>query len=125
MCILLYLKLTWCSGIQYTYGQLEGVYISTWYMCILLYIKLIWCSGIPYIYGQLEEGAMVYMHSGICETYMVQWYFINVWSIVGGYMCHGYMCILLYVKLIWCSGITWMYDQMEEAGLGISASFYM
>ena len=44
-------------------------------MCILLYVKLIWCSGIPYIYGQLEEGGhiclMVYVHSAICETYLV------------------------------------------------------
>ena len=41
------------------------------YMCILLYVKLIWCSGIPYISGQLEEGALVYVHSAICETYLV------------------------------------------------------
>ena len=41
------------------------------YMCILLYVKLIWCSDIPYIYGQLEEGALVYLHSAICETYFV------------------------------------------------------
>ena len=53
-------------------------------MCILLYVKLIQCSGIPYIYGQLEEGAMVYVHFAICETYVVQWYSIDVWSIGGG-----------------------------------------
>ena len=31
------------------------------------------CSGIPYIYGQLEGGtsAIVYVHSAICETYLV------------------------------------------------------
>ena len=42
-------------------------------MCILLYVKLLWCSGIPYIYGQLEGGtsALVYVHSAICETYLV------------------------------------------------------
>ena len=39
-----------------------------------------WCSGIPYIYGQLE----------------------------GGYICPKYKCILLYVKLIWCSGISYI-----------------
>ena len=55
MCILLYVKLIWCSGIPYIYGQLEGVHListghlkmSVKYMCILLYVKLIWCSGIP------------------------------------------------------------------------------
>ena len=25
------------------------------------------------------------------------------------------MCILLYVKLIWCSGIPYIYDQLEGA----------
>ena len=28
-------------------------------------------------------------------------------------MCPRYMCILLYVKLILCSGIPYIYDQME------------
>ena len=61
MCILLYVKLMWCSGITYIYGQLEEgawymcilLYIDLWsigggpwYMCILLYVKLIQCSGI-------------------------------------------------------------------------------
>ena len=58
MCILLYVKLIWCSGIPYIYDQMEGRYICPEYMCILLYVKLIWCSGIPYIYGQLEEGGL-------------------------------------------------------------------
>ena len=30
-----------------------------------------WCSGIPQIYSPLEEGALVYVHSAICETYLV------------------------------------------------------
>ena len=41
------------------------------YMCILLYVELIWYIGIPYIYGQLEEGALVYVHSAICEIFFV------------------------------------------------------
>ena len=48
------------------------------YMCILLYVKLIQCSGIPQIYGQLEVVALVYVHSAICETYLVQWYSIDL-----------------------------------------------
>ena len=47
------------------------------YMCILLYMKLNRCSGFPEIYAQLEEGV---------ES-----------------VCHG---ILLYVKLLWCIGVT-------------------
>ena len=36
-----------------------------------------------------------------------------------GSVCHGYMCILLYVKLIWCSGVAEIYGQLEE-GDGVS-----
>ena len=35
------------------------------------------------------------------------------------------MCILLYVKLLWCSGTTQIYGQLEKGGLGICAFFYM
>ena len=53
MCILLYVKLIWCSGITLISGQLEeGVNMQ---ICIVLYVKLIWCSGITSISGQLEE----------------------------------------------------------------------
>ena len=44
------------------------------FVCILLYVKLILCDGIPHIYGQLEQGvhaSSVYVHSAICETYVV------------------------------------------------------
>ena len=42
MCIMLYVKLLWCSSIPYIYGQLEGVHLSS-----------------------------VYVDSAICETYVV------------------------------------------------------
>ena len=104
-------------------------------MCILLYVNYIWCSAIPHIYGQLEEGALVYVYSAICKMFLVWQYSIHIWSIGGGtsalsictfcymlnifhivvfhtskvnwrgYICPKYMCFLLYVKLIWCSGI--------------------
>ena len=31
-------------------------------------------------------------------------------------MCPRYMCILLYVTLILCTGIPHIYDQLEEGG---------
>ena len=42
-------------------------------------------------------------------------------------MCPRYMCILLYVKLIWCSGIPYIYGQLEggTSALGICAFCYM
>ena len=48
------------------------------YVCILPYVEIYFSVvNIPYIYGQLEGGTSV----------------------------SSYMCILLYVKFIWCSGI--------------------
>ena len=44
------------------------------YKCILHYVNLIWCNGITEIYCQLEWGvdvSLVYVHSAICETYLV------------------------------------------------------
>ena len=63
------------------------------------------------------------MHCSICETYLVKWIYIDLWSIGGG--GPWYMCILLYVKLLWCSGTTQIYGQLEKGGLGICAFFYM
>ena len=43
-------------------------------MCILLYVIVIWCNGISDIYCQLEWGidvSTVYVHSPICDTYLV------------------------------------------------------
>ena len=34
---------------------------------------------------------------------------------------HGYICILLYMTLMWCSGVAQIYDQLEEVG-GVSMS---
>ena len=90
------------------------------YMCILLYMKLIWCSSFPEIYAQLEEVWGQFAIS-ICA-------FFDLWHLCGvvvfqrsmlnwrrgwgqcmvywrGYICHKYMCILLYVKCILCRGI--------------------
>ena len=45
-------------------------------------------------------------------------------------VCHRYMCILLSVKFIWCSGSPEIYAQLEEGGwgqsvIGICAFFHM
>ena len=31
-----------------------------------------------------------------------------------GSICYGYICIVLYMKLIWCNGFPDMYAQLEE-----------
>ena len=43
-----------------------------------------------------------------------------------GSVFHGYMCILVYVKLMWCSGFPEMYAQYGGmSAIGICAFFYM
>ena len=83
------------------------------YMCILLYMKLFWCSGFPEIYARLGEGVgvslpWVYVHSAIYETFGVVVFQRSMldWR---GSICLWYMCILLYVQPIWCSGFPEIY----------------
>ena len=38
-----------------------------------------------------------------------------------GLICHGYMCIVLYMKLIWCNGFPEISAHLEEGGWGQSA----
>ena len=100
-------------------------YISPMYMCILLYVTHIQCSGISQISHQLELGGL-----GICAfCYMGNFYGVKVFhrSMVNwrGYICPKYMCILLYVTHIQCSGISQISQQLELGGLGICAFSYM
>ena len=64
---------------------------------------------------------LVYVYASICEPDSVYWfsrYLCSKGEGVGS-VSHGYMCILLYVKLIWCSGFPEIYAQLEE-GVGVS-----
>ena len=136
MCILLYVKLIWCSGFPEIYAWIGG-YICLQYMCILLYVKLILCSGFPEIYAQLGGQGMSAF--GICA-------FCYMWNLFGvvvlhrsmvdcrrwwwGYICHQYMCILLYVKLIWVvvfqrSMLNWRSGGWGQSAMGICAFCYM
>ena len=40
-----------------------------------------------------------------------------------GSVCHGYMCILLYVKLIWCSGFPEIYAHLGGGTSDLSVNF--
>ena len=53
----------------------------------------------------------VYVHSAVCKTYWVYWCSINLWSIGGWSICHGYMCILLHVELLGFNNVAWIYGQ--------------
>ena len=155
MCILLYVTHIQCSGISQISQQLElgglgicafsymgnfcgvevfqrsmvnfeGCYVCPKCMCILLYVKLIWCHGIPQIYFQLQKGgALVYVHSAIHETSVVQQHSIHLWSNGWGYICPRYMCIppICYTYSVqWYSIDLWL---IVGGGLGICAFCYM
>ena len=85
-----------------------GVMSTPWYICILLYHKTY--SGLVVFHisiGQLERGydmSWVYVHSSINKTYSGVVVFHRSigrrWNGVGVMSTPGYMCILLYLKLI-------------------------
>ena len=112
MCILLYVKLMWCSSIPYIYGHLGG-YIFMKYMCLFLYVRLIGAMVIHRSIVNWRKGGL-----GIC-AFCYTWNFYGVavfhTSMVNwrGYICPMYMCILVFVTGIWCSSIPYMYDQLE------------
>ena len=39
----------------------------------------------------------------------------------GASICHGYMCIVLYMKLIWCNDFPEIYARLEKDWQGQSA----
>ena len=130
MCILLYVQLIQCSGIPHIYDWLEGisssdgyrssenVWMWRWPYVVLplvtrcLYVKLMQCNGIPEIYGHMGGTSDL----GRCA-------FCYMWNLFGVVVFHTsmvnwrrgpwYMCILLYVQLIQCSGIPHIYDWLE------------
>ena len=106
------------------------------YMCILLYEKLIWWNVIPYIYCQLvwERGRCILSIFAFC--YMWHWFAVTGfhtsivnWGVEEGYMDSQYMCIVPYVKLLWCNVIPYIYSQLVwgrgACCLSICPSCYM
>ena len=73
MCILLYVKLLWCSGIPYIYGQLEGG-TSALSICAFCYVLNIFSVVVFHrsmVNWRSPSGVLVYVHSAICETSLV------------------------------------------------------
>ena len=103
-----------------------SIFLDTRFHISQYEIKVIQCSGVPVIYGQ-KWGVPSAL--GIC-AFCYMW---NLFSVVvlhgsmvnwGGSLCLGYMCILQYVKLIWCSGVAEIYGQLGgPSALGICAFF--
>ena len=82
MCILLYVKLIQCSGIAL--GSMvnwrRGSFGICAFCCIVsnLFDVAIFHTSMVYWEGG-TSALQVYVHSAICETYLVQWYSIDLW----------------------------------------------
>ena len=71
MYILLYVKLLWCRSILYIYIQLEGG-PSAIGICAFCYMLNVF--GVVVFHTSMvnwKRGALVYVHSAICETSLV------------------------------------------------------
>ena len=76
------------------------------------------CTGI-YAFSYMRNlVGVVFFHRSIVNwrrgwglSALVLWSSRDLWSIEGGVgsVCHGYICILVYVKFIWCSGFQVIY----------------
>ena len=107
----------WCSmdiwsiggGGMSSLGIFAFFYMSNLFDIVVFHRSMVnWRKGVHVPY--------VYLHSSICKIYSVQLCFIDLWSNGAQYICPRYMCILLYVKPIWCSGGPQIYGQLEKGG---------
>ena len=68
-------------------------------------VKLYWACTVLSLYSSIQDSVFVISYSeqcsGVCS---------DLCSKAGGSICLGYMCIHIYVKLIWCSGVAWIND---------------
>ena len=55
----------------------------------------------------------VYVHCAISAKFCVVVFKASMLNCRGA-ICHGYMCIVLYMKLIWCNSFAEIYAQLEE-----------
>ena len=113
ICMLLYMKPIWCNGIPENLCSIEGESICHGYICILLYMQtylLLQYSRYLCSIGGGVNLPCIYVHAALyeslCGVMVFQRSMIN-W--MGVSICHGYMCMLLYMKPIWCNGIPEIY----------------
>ena len=128
MCIVLYMKLIWCNGFAEIYAQLEGVNCHR-YMYIILYINrsVMGCAtfSVAVLKGSMLDLGVLICHGYMCIVLYMKliWCngFVEIYDLLLGVNCHGYMCIVLYMKLIWCNGFAEIYAQLE----GVNCNRYM
>ena len=129
ICAFCNMTLIGCSGFAWIYGQLAGGSICHGYMCMLLYMKCVGCSSCAWIYGQLVGGPSAMGICAFCYMWHLWGVMVQHGSLVNwqGSICHGYMCILLYVRLVRCNSVAWIYGKLAggPSAMGICAFCYI
>ena len=126
----------WCSGIQGISAWLGGQVAMVRYSLFYIYRSAKFCV-VVFMVSLLEWGGQSVIHP--CYTVtppppidhrsMLHHYTfpssIDHRSMLHYYtpeLCPRYLCIMVYVKCMWCSGLPWIYSQLEEGG-GVSLSW--
>ena len=125
------MKLIWCSGFPENYAWLEeGSICQIWAQCAFCYI---WN-----LFGVMvfQRAMLDWRRGSVCQIW-AQCAFCYIWNLFGVMVFQrsmlnwrrgvclqnmSTMCILLYMKLIWCNGFPEIYAQLEE-GSGVSLSW--
>ena len=117
----------WCSGIQGIYAQLQGGQ-SAICRCALFSIYIDLPLDVPSLVQQYSRHLCFFEGEGsasrsdyICQVWCSS--IQGIYAQLKGAMCHGYMCIVLYMKLIWCNGFAEIYAQLEGSGGSISHKY--
>ena len=82
-------------------------------------MKLTWCNAFAEIYAQLDWGCQsaigicavfyIYRSAIRCTKFGVVVFKASILNWRRGSICHMYMCIVLYMKVIWCNGFAEIY----------------
>ena len=68
----------------------------------------------------------IYRSAIRCAKFGVAVFKASMLDCWGVSICHGCMCIVLYMKLIWCNGFAEIYAQLEgQSAIGICALFFI
>ena len=125
MCMLLYMQCIWCNNVPKIYAQFQGCQSA---MGICACCSIWNWSGVMVFQTSMLNWRWCQSAMGICAC-------CSIWNLSGvnvfqrimldwrGSVCHGYMCMLLYMKPISCNGIPENYAWLEggQSVMGICA----
>ena len=99
--------------------NLQWVYVNcAIYICYIFGVLVFQRSILDWKRGDEVNLPWVYVHCAISAKCGVVLFKASMfdWRRRMGSICHGYMCILLDMKLIWCSGFPEIYACLEGVG---------